>query len=99
HSRNSHSFPTRRSSDLGTYHPNVLIRSRQVERLRRHASAEGRGMSVKSRLRLRTRFTYCRAVPSLVAGLAGGALLLAAAPGAGADRKSTRLNSSHLVIS
>jgi len=42
-------------------------------------------MSVKSRLRLRTRFTYCRAVPSLVAGLAGGALLLAAAPGAGAS--------------
>jgi lipase/uncharacterized protein/lipase (class 2) len=42
-------------------------------------------MSIKSRLRLRSRFTYSRAMRLLVAALAGGALLLAAVPGAEAS--------------
>jgi hypothetical protein len=42
-------------------------------------------MRVKSTLRLWNRGTYRRAVPSLVAALAGGALLLATAPGADAS--------------
>ena len=42
-------------------------------------------MSIESRLRLRSRTTFRRAVSLLVGGLAGGALLLAGAPGAGAS--------------
>src|SRR6266851_7710190 len=42
-------------------------------------------MSIESRLRVRSRTTFRRAVSLLVGGLAGGALMLAAAPGAGAS--------------
>src|SRR5437879_1724055 len=41
-------------------------------------------MSIKNRLHLRSRLTYCRAARLLVAGVAGGTLSLAAAPGADA---------------
>src|SRR5204863_9654353 len=73
--RDLHSFPTRRSSDLGDFRG----QGRLV-----HAGAEGRVSGVLSTGERRRAFQR-----ALGRGAAAG----------GSDRKSTRLNSSHVEIS
>src|SRR5688500_19186861 len=76
--RASHSFPTRRSSDLDVHPDRAVARRRGVDRHARLRGARDDG----------------------VVRAAGVALeQVEAEPVVELDRKSTRLNSSHLVIS
>src|SRR5205807_7418446 len=89
-----HSFPTRRSSDLGPDAAVVLLHP-PPEFLQAHLSLSGlSGVVAQVELfGVGAGAQVAKKLPAL--GVVGGHVVNLS----GADRKSTRLNSSHLVIS
>src|SRR5207244_12114094 len=88
------SFPTRRSSDLAPVYMGTPGLASPME-AERHTQI-GR---TKTGLLLLLIGTLIRWIPYFLAGLLGGLLLLIGAILVILDRKSTRLNSSHQIIS
>src|SRR5205807_3779542 len=94
--RDLHSFPTRRSSDLAFFH--LLGVLRESCGLTDLALAGGCAMNSVANGKVRRMTPFRRVYVQAAAGDAGGAIGAAFATWH-KDRKSTRLNSSHLVIS
>src|SRR5205807_10562841 len=93
HHRDRHSFPTRRSSDLRE-HQLALLEKARDDRSALLIAPTGAGKTLAGFLptlvELSSLSTAVRSAP--LPPRSGG-------EGSGVDRKSTRLNSSHLVIS
>src|SRR5207302_10377224 len=96
--RDLHSFPTRRSSDLRS-----SLFQRATGQLGGRAELGKRSAAVKSRsvgdVRSHAAAVTQKTPSTSLAGGAGEAAGKHSRRGSGADRKSTRLNSSHVKIS
>src|SRR5204863_5285656 len=94
--RDLHSFPTRRSSDLGVLAPNVRTRE-EAELLVRACKYPPRG--VRSLGAGRFALSFKTDAPTYFQRANDELLVIAQIEHVDGDRKSTRLNSSHVEIS